>query len=124
MSGLPLVMQGMWYAIYNGQTNDEFRYRWNNYKDNNRKSLRGEDHRQAGFFAHLQIAGHSGFINDTETRFIDKADPSDPTRREDFWRDTLETHYPQGLNILTHTISYLLSFFYLRVIFICYASFG
>ena len=51
---------------YNGQTNDEFRYRWNNYKDNNRKSLRGEDHKQAGFFAHFQTAGDSGFINDTE----------------------------------------------------------
>ena len=35
----------------NGQTNDEFRYRWNNYKDSNRKSLRGEDHNQAGFLA-------------------------------------------------------------------------
>ena len=32
---------------YNGQTNDEFRYRWNNYKDNDRKRLRGEDHKQA-----------------------------------------------------------------------------
>ena len=51
---------------YNGQNNDEFRYRWNNYKDNNRKSLRGEDHKQAGFFAHFQTAGDSGFINDTE----------------------------------------------------------
>ena len=51
---------------YNGQTKDEFRYRWNNYKDNNRKSLRGEDHKQADFFAHFQTAGDSGFINDTE----------------------------------------------------------
>ena len=38
---------------YNGQTNNEFRYRWNYYKDNNRKSLRREDHKQAGFFAHF-----------------------------------------------------------------------
>ena len=75
---------------YNGQTNDEFRYRWNNYKDNNRKNLRGEDHKQAGFFAHFQTADHSGFINDTEIRFIDKTDPYDPTRREDFWIDTLK----------------------------------
>ena len=80
------------------ETNDEFRYRWNNYKGSNRKSLRGEDHKQAGFFAHFQTAGHSGFINDTEIRFIDKTDPSDPTRREDFWIDTLKTRYPQGLN--------------------------
>ena len=38
------------------------------------------------------------YINDTEIRFIDKTDPSDPTRREDFWIDTLKSRYPQGLN--------------------------
>ena len=54
--------------------------------------------RQAGFFAHFQTAGHSCFINDTGIRFTDKADPSDPTRREDFWLDTLKTCYHQGLN--------------------------
>ena len=70
---------------YNGQTNNEFKYRWNNYKDKNRKSVRGEDHKQAGFFTHLQTAGHSGFINDTKIRFIDKTDPTEPTRRADFW---------------------------------------
>ena len=83
---------------YNGQTNDEFRNRWNKYKNNSWKSLRGEDHKQAGFFAHFQTAGHSGFINDTEIRFIDKTNPSDPTRCEDFWIDTPKTCYPQGLN--------------------------
>ena len=41
--------------------------------------IRGEDHKQAGFFANFQTAAHSGFINDTEIRFIDKTDPSDPT---------------------------------------------
>ena len=55
---------------YNHQTNDEFRYRWNNYKDNNRKSVRDEEHKQAGFFAHFQTAGHSGFINDTDKILI------------------------------------------------------
>ena len=35
---------------YTGQIVDEFRYRWNNYKDNNRKSLRGRgQHKQDGF---------------------------------------------------------------------------
>ena len=38
---------------YNGQTNDEFRYRWNNYKNNSPKSVRGEHHKQAGFFGHF-----------------------------------------------------------------------
>ena len=83
---------------YNSQTNDEFRCRWNNCKDNNQKRLRSEDHKQAGLFTHFQTAGHSGFINDTEVRFIDKMDPSDPTRHEDFWIDTLKFHYLQGLH--------------------------
>ena len=48
--------------------------------------------------AHFQTAGHSGFINDTEIRFVDKAEPTNPTRREDFWIYTLKTRYPQGLN--------------------------
>ena len=34
---------------YTGQTVDEFRYRWNNYKDNNRKSLKGVNIRKLGF---------------------------------------------------------------------------
>ena len=34
---------------YAGQTVDEFRYRWNNYKDNNRKSLRGMNISKLGF---------------------------------------------------------------------------
>ena len=38
---------------YTGQTVHEFRYRWNNYKDNNRESLRGDEHKKAGYFAHF-----------------------------------------------------------------------
>ena len=68
------------------------------HSDTSRKYLRGEDHKQVDFFAHFQTAVHSGFINDTEIRFIDNTDPFDPTRREDFWVDTLKTRYPQGLN--------------------------
>ena len=83
---------------YTGQTVDEFRYRWNNYKDNNRKSLRGDEHKQAGFFAHFQSLDHNGFLEDTEITFIDKTDPFDLTRCEEFWIDTLKTRYSVGLN--------------------------
>ena len=83
---------------YKGQTDDEFRYRRDNYQDSNKKSLRGEDHKHAGYFAQFQIAGHSGFINDTEIRFIVKMDLSDPTRTDNFWINTLKTRNPQGLN--------------------------
>ena len=76
---------------YNVQTNDEFRYWWNNYKDNNRKSVLDENHKQAGFFANFQTAGHSGFVNDTEIRYIDKTDSPDTNRREHFGIDTVKT---------------------------------
>ena len=46
-------------------------------------------------FSHFHTAS---FINDNEIRFIDKTDPSDPTRREDFWMDTLKTRYPLGFH--------------------------
>ena len=85
----------------NSQNNDEFRCRWNNYKDNNQKSLKGQDH-----FANFQTAGDSDFINDTEVRFIDKTGPLDRSRCETFWIDTLKTRYPSSLIILTHTSSF------------------
>ena len=40
---------------YTGQTVDDFRYRWNNYKYNNRKSLRGDEHKKAGFFLIFKV---------------------------------------------------------------------
>ena len=69
---------------YNGQTNDKFRYRWNNYKDSNQKSLGVEDHKQAGFFANFQTAGDSDFINGTEVRFINKTGHLNRTSCEAF----------------------------------------
>ena len=51
---------------YVGSTTDKFRFRWNNYKKNDRKALRGEEHMQPEFFEHF-----------------DKTDGSDPTRKEE-----------------------------------------
>ena len=75
---------------YVGQTVDEFRQRWNNYKSNDRKS---------NLFSHCSMAGHDGFLNDVSITFIVKTDPSDPLRREDYRRQTLKTMVPYGLNI-------------------------
>ena len=83
---------------YTGQTVDEFRYRCNIYKDNNRKSLRWGEHKKTGFFGHFQSLDRNGFLEDIEITSIDKTDPSDPTRREEFWIDTLKTRYSMGLN--------------------------
>ena len=65
--------------------------RWNNYKDNNRKNLRGDELKQTGLFTHFKNLDHNGFLEDTETTFIDRKDPSNPTRREEFWTDTLNS---------------------------------
>ena len=60
--------------------------------------MRGDEHKQAGIFAHLQSLDHNGFLEDTEISFIDKTDPSNSTRREEFWIDTLRTRYALGRN--------------------------
>ena len=84
---------------YVGQTIDDFRFRWNNYKDNNRKYQRSETCMQEHLFRHFLSSGHNGFLNDVSITFIDKADPSDPLKREDYWRRALKTMAPFGLNI-------------------------
>ena len=83
---------------YVGSTTDPFRYRWNNYKDNNRKAERGVEHMQADLFEHFASNGHNGFLEDCTITLIDKTDGADPTRREEYWRRVLKTVSPYGLN--------------------------
>ena len=40
-----------------------------------------------------------GLLNNVVITFTDKADPQDPERREEFWRNKLGTLAPFGLNI-------------------------
>ena len=42
---------------------------------------------------------NDGLLNDVEITLIDKTDPSDPERREQFWRTKLRTLAPLGLTI-------------------------
>ena len=44
---------------------------------------------------HFLSEGHNGLINDVEIIFIDKTDPLDPSRIEEFWKTS--TLY--GLNV-------------------------
>ena len=53
---------------------------------------------QEHLFRHFSSPGRNGFLNVSIT-FIDKTDPSDPLKREDYWRRTLKTTAPFGLNI-------------------------
>ena len=48
---------------YVGETTDSFRYRWNNYKDNDRKHSRKESCMQEHLFKHFNSMGHNGFLN-------------------------------------------------------------
>ena len=42
--------------------------------------------------------GHSRFLHDVSIKLIVKTDPSSPTKREDYWIDTLKNKTPIGLN--------------------------
>ena len=47
---------------YVGSTTDKFRLRWNNYKENNRKVKRGEEHVEPLFFEHFSSTDHNDFL--------------------------------------------------------------
>ena len=82
-----------------GKAVEEFRRRWNNYKSNDRKFQRLEPCMQEHLFSHFSMSVHNGFLNDVSITFIDKTDPSDLLRREDYWRKTLKTMVLYELNI-------------------------
>ena len=54
---------------------------------------------QRHLYEHFNLPGHSGFLNDVSVTLIDKTDPKDPTKRQDFWIQTLKTKAPLELNI-------------------------
>ena len=78
---------------------DDFRLRWNNYKDSKRKYLRKELCIQQHLSEHFSGEGCNSFLNDAYIIFIDKTDPKDPSKREHYWRHTVKTMEPQGLNV-------------------------
>ena len=77
----------------------DFRFRWNNYKDNNWKYQRSETCMQDHLFRPFSSPGYNGFLNDVSITFIDKINPSDPLKREDYWRRPFKTIAPFGLHI-------------------------
>ena len=84
---------------YVGSRVDRFRLRWNNYKSCQRNAADGGKPNQNYFHQHFLSNGNNELMNDCEITFIDKTDPSDPTRREFFWMRVLKTIAPLGLNI-------------------------
>ena len=43
--------------------------------------------------------GHNGFLNNVSITLIGKADRKNPRKREDYWRRTLKTYAPFGLDV-------------------------
>ena len=66
---------------YTGKTVDRFRLRWNNYKESDRKFLRGEEIKQKSLHEHF-LSDSESFEEDVSICLIDKTDPSDPHKRE------------------------------------------
>ena len=54
---------------------------------------------QEHLFRHFSSPGRNGFLNDVSITFIDKTDPSNPLKREDYSKRTFKTMIPFGLNI-------------------------
>ena len=63
---------------YVGQAVEEFRYRWNNYKNNGCKYQEDGTCMQQHLFEHLSEEGHHSFLEDVSITFIDKTVPSNP----------------------------------------------
>ena len=89
---------------YTGETMDDFRYRWNNYKSNSRKFDRKESCMQEHVYRHSS-PGHRVFLNDVpvpsflnDITLIDKTDGSDPKKRKDYWMKTLKIMAPDCIN--------------------------
>ena len=40
---------------------------------------------------HFCTSGHCSFLEDVSLTILDKTDPSDPLKREDYWRSALKT---------------------------------
>ena len=84
---------------YVGQTVDEFHFRWNNYKSNCRKHQLGETCMQQHLHELFCSSNHNCFISPVSVTLIDKTDPSDPLKRDHYWRSTLKTMTAFGLNV-------------------------
>ena len=83
---------------YAGTSTDKFCFCWNNYKENNKKALKGEEHMQLKLFEHFAVDNHNCFLKQCSITLIDKIDVSRPTRRGEYWRKVLKTVASYGLN--------------------------
>ena len=79
---------------YLGQTTDQFQSKWNNYKSDSRKH--GLTFQNLLYY--FCTSDDGGFLEDVSLTFEDKTDPSVLLNRAHYWRSTLKTMAPPGLN--------------------------
>ena len=89
---------------YVGQTVKEFRYRWNNCKNNGRKYQEYDTCMHVCMytcmlFEHFSEKEHHGFLEGVCITLTDKTDPSNPLQRENYWRSILKTMAQCRLNV-------------------------
>ena len=87
---------------YFDKTVDQFRYRWSNYKSHSRNYDCNQPCMRRHLYEHYSSVGHCGFLEHVSIKLIDKTDPSDPLKRENYWRFTLCNMTPYSLNIEEH----------------------
>ena len=85
---------------YTGEATDNFRGRWNNYKSKSKSFTRGEKCIQEYLYNYFESEGHIEFLDDVSITLIDKTDGFNPTKRENYWMQTLKTYAPYGLNVV------------------------
>ena len=81
------------------QTVEEFKLRWNSFKCNNRKFQKLEPCMQQYLFEHFNSEGYHCFLDEISITFIDKTEPPEPLKRENYWRSILKIMAPWGLNV-------------------------
>ena len=76
---------------YVRETIGSFRYRWNNYNDNDRNHSRKESCMQEHLFKHFNSMGHNGFLNKVSITLIDKTDCKNPKKERRLLEENLES---------------------------------
>ena len=84
---------------YTGQTTDNFCGRWNNYKSKSKSFKRGEKYMQEHLYKHFESEGQTEFLDDVLIKLIDKTDGSNPTKRKNYWIQTLKIFAPYTVNV-------------------------
>ena len=76
---------------------------------------------QEHLFRHFSSMVHIGFLNDVSITFIDKTDPSDPLKQEDYWRRTVGL-MQDVMKSLPSDLTYCYCCLYLFILFLSIVS--